>query len=136
MNIGGVNETSAEGAEDAEIRVLLVDDDLQTRESITYLLEDEGFTIATAAHGAAALELLRGGHLPRLILLDLTMPVMNGAELAAALHQDPQLAAVPIVLLSGMEDVHRQALQVRADGYLRKPIDPRLLLEVVRSYCS
>jgi CheY-like chemotaxis protein len=116
--------------------VLLVEDDPHTRESITYLLQDEEISLVTAAHGAAALELLRGGLLPRLILLDLTMPVMNGAELAIALQQDPRLASLPIILLSGVEDVHRQALQVRADGYLRKPVDPRLLLEVVRSYCA
>jgi len=74
--------------------------------------------------------------LPRLILLDLTMPVMSGAELAEELQQDARLASIPIILMSGVEDVHRQALQVRADGYLRKPVDPRILLEVVRSYYS
>lgn len=116
--------------------VLLVEDDAQTRESLVYLLEEEGFTLVTAANGQEALECLQEGELPRLILLDLTMPVMNGAELAEALQQDARFAGIPIVLMSGVEDVHRQALQVRADGYLRKPVDPRILLEVVRGYCS
>lgn len=114
--------------------VLLVEDDALTRESLVYLLQEEGFTLVTAAHGAEALERLREGGVPRLILLDLTMPVMNGAELAAALQQDARWASIPIILMSGVEDVHRQALQVHADGYLRKPVDPRILLEVVRSY--
>ena len=128
------NEQSVEASTDPF--VLLVEDDALTRESLVYLLEEEGFALVTASNGAEALERLREGGLPRLILLDLTMPVMSGAELAEALQRDARLASIPIILMSGLDDVHRQALQVRADGYLRKPIDPRILLEVVRSYYS
>ena len=116
--------------------VLVVEDDRAIRESLAWVLEDEHVDTVTAANGQEALELLRQGARPCLILLDLMMPRMSGWQLAAELQRDPELAAIPVVLLSGVEEVHRDAPLLRADGYLRKPIDAALLIEVVKGYAG
>lgn len=75
------------------------------REQLALALDDEGFSVATAEHGAEALRLLREAGV-RLIVLDLMLPVMNGRELCHALKADPQLAEVPIVMITAVKNVH------------------------------
>jgi len=105
-------------------RILIVDDDDDFRETLRGVLEDEGCTVLDAGDGRAALRLLRTVTLPDLILLDLMMPVMNGWDLYAELQRDPELAAIPVGVLSGVG-------QMRPFGKmheLHKPIDlPNLL---------
>jgi len=105
-------------------RILIVDDDDDFRETLRGVLEDEGCTVLDAGDGRAALRLLRTVTLPHLILLDLMMPVMNGWDLYAELQRDPELAAIPVGVLSGVG-------QMRPFGKmheLHKPIDlPNLL---------
>src|SRR5438045_1700164 len=86
---------------DHDCRVLVVDDDDDIRESIISLLEDEGIGVAGANNGEAALSYLRASSPPTFILLDLMMPVMDGAEFRAEQVRDGRLAAIPVVVLSG-----------------------------------
>jgi CheY-like chemotaxis protein len=115
--------------------VMVVDDHGDIRETLAMILEDAGFDVVTAADGRDALRQLHDGPRPQLILLDLMMPNMDGWEFRRRQEADTDLSAIPVVLLSGVNDVHRQVLPLHADGYLRKPFDIDTMLEVVRSYC-
>jgi CheY-like chemotaxis protein len=103
----------------AQSAILVVDDDIDLRESMQELLELEGYTVSTAEHGRAALELLSGGHRPRLILLDLMMPVMDGAQFLTALRADPELSNMVVFLVTAFAD-HAEGLP--AQRVLPKPL--------------
>src|SRR5262249_20778971 len=112
--------------------VLVVEDDEDIRTSMTEILEDEGFTAVTAADGREALRCLRGAkELPRLILLDLMMPVMDGWASRAAQLADPKLAEIPVVILSAATDVRKHAAQLHVEEYLPKPVDVPELLHAI-----
>jgi CheY-like chemotaxis protein len=125
-----------EGREARQYRsVLIVDDTRDAREGLADVLGTAGVPVLCAANGEEALAHLAGGALPGLILLDLMMPVMSGWEFRSRLQERPEWAAIPIVVMSGVDDVHRQVTDLQVDGYLRKPLDMRILLDVVNGYC-
>jgi CheY-like chemotaxis protein len=89
------------------------------------------------ANGAEALSHLQHNRvLPQLMLLDLMMPVMDGATFRHAQQQDRQLATIPVVVLSGAETIEEQAPLLAAEAYLPKPIDFDALLTLVEQYCA
>ena len=110
--------------------VLIVDDDPDLLEVTSFVIEDDGMAVATARNGAEALALLRAGRLPRLVLLDLMMPVMSGLEFLEEVAKDPLLKAIPVVVLTAAERVQVPA----AKEVLPKPIDLTALLRVVEYY--
>jgi CheY-like chemotaxis protein len=113
--------------------ILVVDDDEDIRLTLQQILEEEGYPSLIAANGAEALDIIRSEpRQPRLVLLDLMMPVMDGARFQAKMAEDPQLAAVPVVVISAGATPHRQA-GVHAAGYLSKPVDLRTLMGTIRS---
>ena len=118
-----------------ESRVLVVDDEEGARETVAEILRSGGYLVATATDGADALRQLRAPPPPHLILLNLDMPVMNGWVFRAEQRQDPTLAIIPVVLLSGAPNLAREAAALDADGYLVKPIDVAHLIQVVRRHC-
>jgi CheY-like chemotaxis protein len=115
--------------------VLLVEDDPDTLASVVESLEDSGYPTATAANGAEALailrRLLRRSELPALILLDLVMPVMSGLQFIEQFEKDPNLAGVPIVVVSATADQTSTSRPL-----LSKPISLTTLLNVVEQYCT
>jgi CheY-like chemotaxis protein/anti-sigma regulatory factor (Ser/Thr protein kinase) len=112
--------------------ILVVDDDDGFRREVLETLDGAGYHAVAAADGLRGLELARELGRPRLILLDLMMPVMDGWELCAKLRDDPTLAAVPIVVVTSF-DRTRDALSLNgANGYLRKPVCREELLEAIR----
>ena len=114
--------------------ILLVDDDPVIRASLADLLAAEGFRVATAEDGQAALDCLSTlDSSPCLILLDLGMPRMDGWEFLARLNGKAKERRVPVVLLSGLAYI-RDAPGV-AD-FLAKPIRPDRLLDCVRRFCG
>jgi CheY-like chemotaxis protein len=115
--------------------VLVVDDDLEIRETMRQILEVEGYQVAVASNGANALDLLHRGLAPRLILLDLMMPVMNGWELREALQRDSRLKTIPIVVFTGDGSAAAKAESGHAAGYITKPIDLEPLLACVAGFC-
>jgi CheY-like chemotaxis protein len=117
--------------------VLIVDDDSNIRDMLNLFLTHKGYTVATVANGQEALSTLRqAAELPELILLDLMMPVMSGAEFRGVQRQEPALAAIPVAVISAAENLHDKAPQLDADVYLAKPIDFAALLETVERYCG
>ncbi len=111
--------------------ILIVDDDEDTREMLTLLLGLEGYRALAAADGLDALERIRAHGRPALILLDLRMPRMNGADFARALAADPVLASTPIVVLSGDVPCNGRPAAFAAIDCLTKPVDLTELFGVV-----
>jgi CheY-like chemotaxis protein len=108
--------------------ILLVEDDEGNREALRELLEGEGYKVATAADGAAALMWLRAGARPDLILLDLMMPVMNGTEFRAHQRRDPQLADIPVVLMSAGAHLDAEGALLGVSLVIGKPPDVSAML--------
>ena len=103
--------------------VLVVDDNEDIRMTIRDVLEDQGFTVACAANGREALEMLISGQSkPALILLDLTMPEMDGWTFRQEQEKVPRLAQIPVVLFSGHHDAARAAQSLNAVALMTKPL--------------
>jgi CheY-like chemotaxis protein len=117
--------------------LLIVDDDGNIRDLLTFFLRHKGYAADAVANGREALTWLRqSAELPKLILLDLMMPVMSGAEFRSVQQQDPALAAIPVAVISAAENLRDKAPELDADVYLAKPIDFEALLKAVEQYCG
>jgi CheY-like chemotaxis protein len=97
------------------------------------LLTIEGFQAAAVANGREALDYLQAGSKPHVILLDLMMPVMDGWEFRRQQQADPELAPVPVIVLSALDPT--RAGGVDASAFLKKPLDFDRLLELVHAHC-
>jgi len=115
-------------------RVLVIDDDRDIRETLAAALELVGHQALLAEDGRQGLEQLRGDGHPQLVLLDLMMPRMNGWEFRAAQLADPELALVPVLLITAHEDGVRTARELGTAGCIRKPVDLDSLLEAVERH--
>jgi CheY-like chemotaxis protein len=116
--------------------VLVVDDDPAVRLCLARALGREGRSVVTAADGREALEYLAGHAPPRLILLDLVMPVMDGWELLSKLRHHPHLRTVPVVTFSGFADpADPDPLALGAAAALLKPFDLVKVLDAARRTC-
>ena len=115
-------------------RILLVDDEPDILEFVKYTLVKEGYEVFTAQNGAEALK-AAAQHRPHLILLDMMMPVMDGAQTCRAIREDPQLRDTMVVFLSavGEEEQQLTGFGVGADDYLTKPIKMKLLVSRVQA---
>jgi CheY-like chemotaxis protein len=113
--------------------VLVVEDDIGIRESVCQILEDEGFPTVSACNGKEALATLRTLEpAPRLILLDLMMPIMNGWEFYELISRDKSVSSIPVVVMSAQEtDAYAGTLRL-----LRKPLALDKLLLTVNEFCS
>src|SRR3954466_10416832 len=103
---------------------MIVDDDPSSRTALERLLEHAGHTVLTAANGPEALEVLSYSR-PDLLLLDLVLPGMDGTDLLRHIRDDPRLASLRVVVLTGaITDSRRGELQPpHVDGLLAKPVD-------------
>jgi CheY-like chemotaxis protein len=117
--------------------VLVVDDDLSVRTALEELFETEGYLVELAANGRDALDHLRGGLRPCVILLDLMMPIMDGWDFRAEQLADPELKDIPVFILTA---VGFSAETVRAQfgdvPFVPKPPAHEGLLEMVRRVCQ
>ena len=109
--------------------VLVVDDDFDIREALTDVLASEGYSVVTAADGGEALEQLRGGVRPAVMLLDLMMPRVSGVEVIDALRKDQSLSHIPVVVCSANRGYGPDDLGVH--DVLRKPVSVEELLDAV-----
>jgi CheY-like chemotaxis protein len=115
--------------------VLVVEDDYAIRETLRDLLQDEGYPVLSASNGQEALTLLEHCS-PRLILLDLMMPVMDGREFRLAQRSDPALARIPVVVISADHSLEHKVEGLAVDGWLAKPFDLDALLMTLKRYAS
>ena len=114
--------------------VLIVDDEPDLVELVSYNLKKEGFQVATAPDGGAALEKARKKNFD-LIILDLMLPGIQGIELCRILRNDPKTERVPIIMLTakGDEADRIKGLETGADDYMAKPFSPRELVARVKA---
>ncbi|HET9729225.1 MAG TPA: adenylate/guanylate cyclase domain-containing protein [Acidimicrobiia bacterium] len=113
-----------------DARVLVVDDDPLNRELLAQALKNEGCEVTTAEDGVRALRVLRADSRAfDLVLLDVMMPDMDGFDVLRMLKGDADLAQIPVVMISAVDDVTSIAkcLELGAEDYLSKPFDPTLL---------
>jgi signal transduction histidine kinase/CheY-like chemotaxis protein/HAMP domain-containing protein len=112
--------------------VLVVDDDATARELIAEHLKAEGFSVVTAAGGLEGLKLAKELR-PIAITLDVMMPDLDGWSVLAALRQDPELAEIPVIMITILDE-HRRGVALGAAGYLTKPIDRERLSRMVSRF--
>jgi len=110
--------------------VMVIDDDPAFLDALTDAIRSEGYRVATAGNGVEALNALRWGLRPRVILLDMQMQTMNGWEFRAEQKQTPALAAIPVVAMTAGYWKERDLADFKAR--LQKPIDLGLLRTVLR----
>jgi CheY-like chemotaxis protein len=115
--------------------ILIVEDDRATRQVMMTVLRERGYPVACAGNGREALELLRTGPRPALILLDLLMPVMDGWQFLREQRRDPALADVPVIVVSADRSAARD-IAASAVAYLHKPIEFEELMTRVRRHAG
>ena len=115
-------------------KILIVDDEKDILEFLSYNLKKEGFSIYTASDGSEGLEKTKKIK-PDLIIVDLMMPKMNGIEMCENIRNDKKLSNVIILFLTARSEDYTQiaALDSGADDFIKKPIKPKLLISKVKS---
>jgi CheY-like chemotaxis protein len=114
--------------------ILVVDDDVAIRKGLCKVLELEGYTVVDVEHGQAALDHLKTSARPCLILLDLMMPIMDGRTFRQKMLKDPQLAPIPVVLITAGGP--QLSAGVPAAGVLQKPLRLGTVVGVVKQHCQ
>ena len=114
------------------IKVLLVEDNQDNQDLMRFLLERNGYEVVTALNGKQALVSARQEQ-PDVVLMDLTMPEMNGWEAAAAMKADPVLAHIPLIAVTAhtLPGDRRKTLGAGFDNYISKPINVRMFDHIV-----
>lgn len=115
-------------------RILVVDDESDIRDLLSYNLKKEGFDVATAADGSAALSIARQERFD-LVVLDLMLPNISGIDVCKLFRSDPKLADLPVLMLTAKgEEIDRIiGLEVGADDYMTKPFSPRELVARIKA---
>jgi CheY-like chemotaxis protein len=114
-------------------KILVVDDNDDTRTALASLLKAAGYRVVCAANGREALEYLRASAPPGAILLDLNMPVMSGLEFRQEQRKDPALADIPVFLVSGEAGLEKTVEALDAVGHIPKPIEVGYLFKSIHS---
>jgi CheY-like chemotaxis protein len=113
--------------------VMIVDDDAATREAFALILTLQGHRVQTAADGYDALQQMRLGEPPRLVVMDVMMPGLDGVALRQILAEDERLSSVPVLVCTAAGCNSRARFKTPPDGFLEKPIDPPQLVAAVRT---
>jgi CheY-like chemotaxis protein len=113
--------------------VLVVDDDPESRDMIDAVLTRAGYSVATAGDGLEALALLRSVR-PELILLDVCMPICDGAQFRQEQRRNRDWIKIPTIVMTGLAD--EPVLDVAVEEALRKPISSAELLAIAAAHCT
>jgi CheY-like chemotaxis protein len=116
-------------------RILVIEDNMDNYDLVRFLLEQEGYTVLGAYDGRQGLAMVRE-QLPEIILLDLSIPEIDGWELAAQLKADPHTARIAILALTGhtLPGDRQRALDAGCDDYISKPLDIPVFLQTVAAH--
>jgi CheY-like chemotaxis protein len=125
--------TTTNGAPAAPRTVLIAEDQLEVRAIHAAYLEHQGYRVVATDNGADAIRRAREVH-PDVILMDISMPGVDGIRATAALKADPSTRDIPIIIVSAHPygSVGKRARDAGCDGWLNKPCDPRRLLQEVQ----
>jgi two-component system alkaline phosphatase synthesis response regulator PhoP len=117
-----------------DIKILLVDDEVDILEIVGYNLTQEGYQIFTAENGKKAVEKAKK-HLPHLIIMDVMMPEMDGMEACEIIRRTPELSNTIITFLTARNEDYSQVagFDAGADDYITKPIKPKVLVSKVKA---
>lgn len=115
-----------------EKEILIVEDDVGILSALKMILEDK-YYIKTAVNGRQALDIIQKEGMPKLILLDMRMPVMDGWEFAHEFHQLYGHRS-PIVVMTAAADASKRANDIQAEGWMGKPFDLENLNTVIAKY--
>jgi CheY-like chemotaxis protein len=110
--------------------ILIVDDDAAAVDSLAQILTDEGYQVSSATNGKEALVYLRGAPPPRVIILDLFMPEMDGWEFRREQLRDPKLSLIPVVVMTGTSIY----AGIDANVIVHKPLDVDRFISLVERY--
>ena len=118
-------------------RVLIVDDNPTNLKLVAYLMKSCGYEVTTAGDADAALEQIRAQR-PRVILMDVQLPGVDGLELTRRLKADPDTRDIVIIAVTAyaMKGDHTRALEAGCDDYVTKPIDTRALPATVARHLT
>ena len=116
--------------------VLVVDDEPAIRQLLDDLLSAEGHAVLSATDGRNALDKLRAGVRPCVILLDLMMPLLDGWQTAQQLRNDPDLRTIPFAVIAANPRYEADAYRMGAAAWLGKPVEIDALLETVEHLCQ
>ncbi|MEA2700114.1 MAG: hypothetical protein QOI66_4385 [Myxococcales bacterium] len=132
-----MNELSTASLCPGSATLLVVEDDEDSRCAIVDLLEETGYTVIAAVNGREALRVLREGLLPRGIVLDLMMPIMDGWDFRADQLRDPRLSKIPVVLMTAA-GFSPETIETQLHGVelVRKPLSAEKFLTAVARACS
>ena len=117
-------------------RILVIEDDQDMRDVTAFMLDGEGFDVVTAKEGQAALDSLRAGGAPCVILLDAKMAGMDGQAFRDSQLRDPELSDIPVIGITGDSDLMEGARRLGLRDCLQKPFEPDELLRVIRLHVS
>jgi CheY-like chemotaxis protein len=116
--------------------ILIVEDDSALREALAQVLSDEGYELLTARDGLEAVNCLKMGNRPDVILLDLSMPVVNGWEFRMFQKRDPELASIPVILITAGGYSREEVAWLEPSALISKPVDLDVLLADIRRFCA
>lgn len=113
-------------------KILLIEDDIMTREFLCELLQSASFDVIQAGDGRRGLQLARDGH-PDLILCDINLPQIDGYGVLKALRDDLKMAQTPFIFVTSESCTPscRRAIQLGANDFLSKPVDIQVLLKAI-----
>src|SRR5258708_5408693 len=114
---------------EGDCQILVVEDSAEVSEAFALLLEEEGYRVITAANGRDALDVLRRER-PKLVFVDLVMPVLNGFQLIETMKKDDELADIPVVAVTA------SSYRARGVRTVKKPFALSGLLEAAKFYCA
>jgi CheY-like chemotaxis protein len=114
--------------------ILVVDDDPDIRDTLLDVLTSEGYVVASAENGREALHVAQKER-PGLILLDMMMPVMDGWEFRDEQRRRPELASIPVIVVSASATCHADAVSMGAAACMQKPLDLEELLVALTRLC-
>jgi CheY-like chemotaxis protein len=115
-------------------QILIIEDDAEIRATLKDLFDSVGYSTALAVQGQDAMTQLEAGLEPKLALVDMMMPIMDGAQFCAAIRAHARFKTLPLYIVTASGMTQTRAKELGAEGFLAKPVKVEALLELVERY--